>query len=119
MENIVTINGEEWLVKESPSGGISKEIVKTTPEEQEVEPTSKFSSLAFMGLVGDANMVTLLTLAKTNPIIELMIKKIDRAKVIDFDDEVHGPKAGLAYVRSLGDDVLTEEEYQRILNREY
>lgn len=78
---------------------------------------ASMSALAFMDLVGDANMVSLLTLAKTDPVVELMVKKIDRADIIDFDDTERGPQKGLMYLLSIG--ALSRSEYDRIMRREY
>lgn len=78
---------------------------------------SKMSALAFMGLVGDANMVSLLSLAKTDPGAELLVKKIDRADVIDFEDEERGPAVGMQYLLSQGQ--LSQSEHDRIMRREF
>lgn len=93
-------------------------ITKTyrEPVEVEVPVSNKLTHTEFMNLVGDANMIKLLTLAKTDPVAELIVKKLDRSQIIDFSDLVNGPINGLNYLLSLGDDVLTEEEYNRILS---
>jgi len=80
-------------------------------------PPTQFSGIAFMALVGEQNMVKLLTLAKTDVNAELMVLKINKADVIDFADEVNGPQRGMQYLLALGE--LTQDEYDRIMRREF
>jgi len=110
-----TINSEEYKITTLTSGATIRELVRAEVVSQ--EPPTQMSGLAFMQLVGDANMVQLLTLAKTDPVCELLVKKIDRASVIDFDDLEWGPQVGMQYLLAIG--ALTQSEYDRILRREY
>lgn len=82
----------------------------------------QLSKLAFINLVGDANITLLQDLAEyTNPdydsTIRLFLRKLDLAEIIDFDDLERGPKDGLAYC--LAKSYITEEDYDRILRREF
>ncbi len=110
------INGETWIVTTFPNGGESRWL-KPQPVVVDESAPEKMTALAFMDLVGDTNMVTLLNLAKTDPIAELLVKKIDRADVIDFGDADRGPKRGLDYLLSTG--LLSQSEYDRIMRREF
>jgi hypothetical protein len=79
--------------------------------------SKQMSGLAFMNLVGDANMVQLLILSKTDPVCELLVKKLDRAEIIDFDDAERGPQVGMQHLLSI--NALSQSEYDRIVRREF
>ena len=78
---------------------------------------SKMSPLAFMNLIGDQLMVSLLNIAKTDPVVDLMIIKVSNAQVIDFEDEEKGPKEGLQYL--LSKSYIAQGDYDRIMAREF
>lgn len=73
---------------------------------------SQMTKIQFFELIGDENLATLLTVAKTDIEYEVMIFKIAHAQVIDFDDPVNGPQVLIDKV--LEDGYLTQEEADRI-----
>ena len=95
------------------------------PLEDSAPPTSppaniaprQMSPYAFMQLVGDANMIAILTAAKADPVVELLTEKLKQAEVVDFDDGRGGPQPALGYLLSSG--LLTQSEYERIMRREF
>lgn len=76
---------------------------------------SQMSKIQFFELLGDENLTTLLTIAKTDIEYEVIVFKIVNAEVIDFDDPVNGPQAIIDKI--LADGYLTQEEADRIKNK--
>ncbi len=75
-----------------------------------------WTTYEFMELVGDANMVAILTAAKSDVAVELFVEKLKRADHVDFNDQQKGPAVGMAFLLSKG--LLTQEEHDRIMSRQ-
>lgn len=109
------IDGEEWRTTTMRSGAVVREIVSPPPEETETQKTI-YTTLEFMQLLGDDNMLNILTAAKTDVAVELFVEKLKRAAHVDFNDAGNGPAQGMAFLLSQG--IISQDEHDRIMNRE-
>jgi hypothetical protein len=100
---------DKWGVKETQNIGL------WNPELLDFEPVptrKRLTTLAFMELFTDAELVGILTAAKQSPQVELFVMKMNQAEFIDLS--YPSTIAGINALASAG--LLTESRANEVLN---